>query len=88
MISVLLGKTKIKTDKLHLAPLLPKPIPASVLFFAKCWGYKWMPLSVCIAQGQTWLGKKGQAGICLQGHSRYKCLLALRAKQGLVFPLG
>lgn len=58
VISVLSGKTKIKTNKLHLAPL-PKPITASVLFFIK-WSYKQTPLSTYIAQGRIWLGKRGQ----------------------------
>lgn len=79
MISVLSGKTKIKTNKLYLAPL-PKPITASVLFFIK-WSYKQRPLSTYNAQGQIWLGKKGQADTRLEGHFRCKYLPLLQAKQ-------
>lgn len=83
VISVLSGKTKIKTNKLHLAPL-SEAITASVFFFVFFffikWSYKQTPLSTYIAQGQIWLGKKGQADTCLEGHFRCKCLPVLQAK--------
>lgn len=39
-----------------------------------------MPLSTYSAQGQIWLGKKGQADTRLEGHFRCKHLPLLQAK--------
>lgn len=55
------GENKNKTNKLHLATCYLNHSQLQFhlffFFFVKCWSYRWTRLSICIAQGQTWLGK-------------------------------
>lgn len=61
------GENKNKTNKLHLATCYLNRSQLQFCFFffvfcfVKCWSYKWTPLSTCIAQGHTGLGKRSQA---------------------------